>query len=315
MKFLKQYIAVVLLALMVVVSTTGCAQSLQEAGQSLSHTISQAGQKDNDYGSTQASGTVDIKMLDIGQGDAILIKVGDEYSMIDTGDVDHRDSLVAQLQEEGVTHLKRVIITHPHADHMGGFLAVAKAIPIDEVYDDGIVVQNRLFKSYSKIIKDKKIKHEILKRGDSIDFGNGAILSVLAPFGDDQHTDAERSKDLNNYSIVGKFTFGSFSMLFTGDMEKEEESRLIKEENSKLFSRVLKVAHHGSRYTTSSKLIRSVKPEAALISCGQGNSYGHPGQETLDRLGKENVTIYRTDTQGRISIHTDGKTWKISSEK
>lgn len=307
MTFLKNYIRIFLLFLVTLVFTAGCGlQSLPGLGQNLGQGTS--------YGTSQATGTVDIKMLDIGQGDAILIKVGQEYSMIDTGDIDHREAIVAQLKKEGVTHLKRVIITHPHADHVGGFLAIAKAIPIDEVYDDGVVVQNRLFKSYSKIIKDKGIKHTVLKRGDKIDFGNGANFDVLAPFGDDNRTDTERSKDLNNYSIVGKFTFGSFSMLFTGDMEKEEEARLIKEDNSKLFARVLKVAHHGSRYTTSSKFIRSVKPEAALISCGQGNSYGHPGQETLDRLKKENVTVYRTDTQGRISIHTDGKTWKISSE-
>ncbi len=316
MHIYKKYLALILVVLMALLTMTGCgAQSVGQKAQTLGQTIDQATSQENQYGNKEAQGKLSVRMLDIGQGDAILIKVGDEYSMIDTGDVDHREAIVAQLKQEGVSHLKRVIITHPHADHMGGFVAIAKAIPVDEIYDDGIVVQNRVFKNYSQVIKDKGIKHTVLQRGDSIDFGNGAVFTVLAPFPDNTKTDAQKSKDLNNYSIVGKLTFGKFSMLFTGDMEKEEEAQLIQADNSKLFSRILKVAHHGSKYTTSSKFIRSVKPEAAFISCGLGNSYGHPGQETLDRLSKENIPVYITDRNGWIQVDTDGQSWQISKEK
>ena len=159
MHIYKKYLALILVVLMALLTMTGCgAQSVGQKAQTLGQTIDQATSQENQYGNKEAQGKLSVRMLDIGQGDAILIKVGDEYSMIDTGDVDHREAIVAQLKQEGVSHLKRVIITHPHADHMGGFAAIAKAIPVDEIYDDGIVVQNRVFKNYSQVIKDKELK-------------------------------------------------------------------------------------------------------------------------------------------------------------
>jgi len=265
----------------------------------------------------EASGTVDIYMLDIGQGDAILLKVGNAYHMIDTGDVAHRDNLVAQLKKMGISKLDSVMISHPHADHLGGFLALAKNFDIGMVYDDGVAVGSSTYKTYIKTLEKKKIPHKSLVRGDRVDYGNGLIFSVLAPWKEDLETtsDADKKKHLNDFSIVGKLTFGKFSMLLTGDAEKDEEGKLIKQDNSKLFARVLKVAHHGSPYTTSKDFIRSVKPESALISVGLHNDYGHPGKATLDRLQAEGVDVYRTDTMGRIHLVTDGDSWKITTER
>ena len=315
----KSYALVLSFLLSFLLALTGCsAQAVNQAADHLQTAVlnqtSSIGHSDNDYGKTQAKGNVTIDMLDIGQGDAILIRVGDEYSLIDTGDVVQRENIVAQLKQEGVRSLKRIIITHPHADHMGGFYAIAKAIPVERVYDNGIDANNGMFTTYLKWIDKKNIQRISVKRGDTIDFGNGASFAVLAPFEDDK-SDATKLKDLNNYSIVGKFSFGKFSMLFAGDAEGPEENRLIKEENSKLFARVLKVGHHGSNHSTSKKWIRSIKPESALISVGVNNDYGHPGGETLKRLEAEDVAVYRTDKQGRIRIQTDGKTWNISTER
>ena len=267
-----------------------------------------------DTNRTTPEGHVDIYMLDIGQGDAILLKVDDEYSMIDTGDIEHRDNIVAQLKAMGVERLKNVIITHPHADHMGGFLGIAKAIPIEHVYDDGIAVDNNMYKTYEKWIAKKQIAHSTLKKGDTIDFGHGAVFIVYAPW-DDVLTSKGGKPDLNNNSIVGKLVFGKFSMLFTGDAEIQEEKRLIKEQNSKLFARILKVGHHGSRTSSTDDLLKSVKPESALISCGLYNKYGHPHDVTLRRLKDLDIAIYRTDTMGRIHISTDGNEWQISTER
>lgn len=287
---------------------TGCSQA------DVTKAVQQAASYSIDTKQTNAEGHADIYMLDIGQGDAILLKIGDEYSMIDTGDIEHRENIVAQLKTMGVTKLKNVIITHPHADHMGGFLAITKAFPIEHIYDDGIDVDNNMYKTYERWIEKNKIPRSTLKQGDVVDFGHGAVFVVYAPW-EDRMMDKNGSLDLNNNSIVGKFIFGKFSMLFTGDAEVQEEKRLIKEQNSKLFARVLKVGHHGSRTSSSEDFLKSVKPESALISSGLYNKYGHPHDATLRRLQEDNIAIYRTDTMGRIHISTDGNEWQISTER
>ena len=158
-----QQILVLLIALLVpLFAIAGCSsRDVSKAASAVSSSV-QSGYS-IDTNQTTADGRVDIYMLDIGQGDAILIKVGDEYSMIDTGDIEHRENIVGQLQNIGVTKLKNVIITHPHADHMGGFLAIAKAMPIEHVYDDGISVDNNMYKTYEKWIEKKNIQRTTLK--------------------------------------------------------------------------------------------------------------------------------------------------------
>ena len=312
MRFIFRWLSIAFMVLVTLVSLTACSP------QNVSQTIGSATSKITGTTSSDGvSGTLDVYMLDIGQGDAILLQVGDSYHLIDTGDVDQRDTIVAQLKHMNIKKLDTIIITHPHADHMGGFLALAKNFEIGTVYDDGVSVNSNTYKSYSKWIESHHIKHLVLTRGDTVDFGHGAVFSVLAPWKDDLDavSDKQKKKDLNDYSIVGRLTFGKFSMLFTGDMEKNEEAKLIKNDNTKLSSRILKVAHHGSPYTTSKDFIRSVRPEAALISVGLHNDYHHPGEATLKRLQAENVSIYRTDTMGRIHIATDGQSWKITTER
>ena len=303
-----QRILLCLIALLVPLFVlAGCSNS--DVSKAATQAVSASSNYSIDTKQTNAEGHVDIYMLDIGQGDAILLKVGDEYSMIDTGDIEHRENIVAQLHNLGVTKLKNVIITHPHADHMGGFLAIAKAMPIEHVYDDGISVDNNMYKTYEKWIEKKNIQRTTLKKGGTVDFGHGAVFVVYAPW-DDILVDKKGQPDLNNNSIVGKFIFGKFSMLFTGDAELQEEQRLIKEQNSKLFARILKVGHHGSRTSSSEDFLKSVKPESALISCGLYNKYGHPHDVTLRYLNEHNIAIYRTDTMGRIHISTDGNEWQ-----
>ncbi len=305
MKQYRNYIYILLMLLVTLFSFSGCSINdlPQAVGQTRSNTVS-----------TTPVGQLDVYMLDIGQGDAVLLKVGNEYSMIDTGDIEHRENILSQLKSLGVTKIKNIIITHPHADHMGGFYAIAKEIPIENVYDDGVTVDNNMFKTYEKVIAKYKIKQQVLKKGDVLDFGNGAIFTVYAPW-DEIIKDKKGEPDLNNNSIVGKLEFGKFSMLFTGDAEPTEEKCLITEANSKLFARVLKVAHHGSNKSSSEDFIKSVKPESALISVGMHNTYNHPGQYTLERLNAQNVEIYRTDTMGRIHIETNGEIWHISTER
>lgn len=262
------------------------------------------------------NGSLDVMTLDIGQGDAHLIKVGDNYTLIDTGDVDHRDSIVAQLKALHVTTLKNVIITHPHSDHLGGFVAIANAgIKIEHVYDNGMDYSSSVYRTYVKTVNRLKIPRDALFKGAVLDLGNGATFTVYAPWKDGYLTDKKGQPDPNNNSIVGKLVFGKFSMLFTGDASRDEENRLIKEENTKLSSRILKVGHHGSGSSSQTDFLRSVRPEIGVISEALHNDYGHPNPQTMKRLAAEHITVYQTATQGRITIHTDGSTWNVTTEK
>ena len=142
-------------------------------------------------------------------------------------------------------------------------------------------------------LKKIKIKRSTLRSGDVVDFGHGAVFVVYAPW-TEVLTDKKGEPDLNNNSIVGKLIFGKFSMLFTGDAELQEEKKLVKEQNSKLFARVLKVGHHGSRTSSSEDFLKSIRPESALISNGMYNKYGILTNVTLRRLQETILPIYRT---------------------
>lgn len=322
-KFWAKYLAIVFAFLVSFFTLTGCsAASGTTIGDSFNKILETGSNiignsSSNSGGSSSAvSGTLDVYTLDIGQGDAHLIKVGDEYTLIDTGDVDHRDSLVAQLKKYNVKSLKNVIITHPHSDHLGGFHALIDAgIPIEHVYDNGMKYKTSVYNTYAKDTDKKNLKRIGLYKGMTVDLGKDAQFVVYAPEEGQYIMDKKGQPDPNDNSIVGKLVFGKFSMLFTGDASRAEENKLIKEENTKLFSRILKVGHHGSASSSQKDFIRSVRPEKAVISVGLHNDYGHPTREALDRLAAENVMVYTTARQGTIRIHTDGNTWQVTTER
>lgn len=322
-KFWAKYLAIVFAFLVSFFALTGCsAASGTTIGDSFNKILETGSNiignsSSNSGGSSSAvSGTLDVYTLDIGQGDAHLIKVGDEYTLIDTGDVDHRDSLVAQLKKYNVKSLKNVIITHPHSDHLGGFHALIDAgIPIEHVYDNGMKYKTSVYNTYAKDTDKKNLKRIGLYKGMTVDLGKDAQFVVYAPEEGQYIMDKKGQPDPNDNSIVGKLVFGKFSMLFTGDASRAEENRLIKEENTKLFSRILKVGHHGSASSSQKDFIRSVRPEKAVISVGLHKDYGHPTREALDRLAAENVMVYTTARQGTIRIHTDGNTWQVTTER
>lgn len=263
---------------------------------------------------TVPKGTMDIYVLDIGQGDAILVKVGDSFTLIDSGDVEHRPEIVRLLRKYGVHSLKNVIITHPHADHLGGFLWVSKEFPVEHVYDNGYAIGSSTFTTYRKQIERKKIPHSILRAGDTIDLGNGAIFEVYAPW-DTMMTDHSGKQHVNNNSIVGKLIFGTFSMMMTGDAEKEEEAKIVNNNRGKLDSTILKVGHHGSKTASSEVFLDTVHGKVALISCGLHNEYGHPSKQTIDRLEKRGYSWYATGTSGTLHVHSNGTDYTIGKER
>ena len=277
-----------------------------------------------------------ISMLDVGEGDAILIQTGKQTILIDTSDTDERGLLVHELEKFSVTKIDKLILTHPHADHIGNAKVLInpndkeisanpylKKISVAEVYDNGIGSNSPLYKSYIEAIDAKGIVYKNLTSGDKLDFGNGVEFKVFYPT--KEIVDAVkggRNSDANNESIVGALTYGDFSMLFPGDAESPTESYLVEHNAKDLECDVLKAGRHG-RYTASSeKFLDAVKPSCVLISCGaeepNRNTHGYPHLEPLQRYlehGVDEKNIFCTRWNGTITITSDGKGFSVEPEK
>lgn len=261
---------------------------------------------------TNSNDEVKIEVLDIGQGDASLIYTKDEVIMIDTGDVDERDRLEKLLKERNISTIDKLIITHPHADHIGGAYVVFKNVNVKDVYDNGDTTTSKTYQTYLKNIKQKNIAYHQLKAGDTVDFGDGVSFKVFSP----TEKMIKNDDDLNNNSIVGQLRYKDFTMLFTGDSEREAEQNMVKSYGNELQSDVLKSPHHGSRTSSSDDYLKTVKAKDVIISLAADNEYGHPHKQTLDRYKKYNMNVYRTDQDGTITITTDGSDdYTISKEK
>lgn len=273
----------------------------------------------------KVSDDLKVTMLNVGQGDAILIQSKSQNILIDTSDTDERDKLVSELDKVGVYNFDKIILTHPHADHIGGIEKILRdeKFTVKEVYDNGIASTSKLYLNYMKDIKaNKNIKHKTLKAGDNLDFGDGVNFEVIFP---DQKlvktvNNGSQKSDPNNESIVGRLVYKDFSMLFTGDAEKVVEEQII---NKNISSRILKSGHHGSKTGSSKDFLAKVNPEYVLISAGEptdkrgGNTYGHPHVEALERYIKAGIStknILWTWENGTITVTTDGKNISVKSE-
>lgn len=253
-----------------------------------------------------------VRMLDIGQGDACLLEKDGKFVLIDSGDIEHRDAIVALLKKYKVKSLSKVVITHPHADHLGGMQAIFKNFKVEAIYDDGMPSGTASYKNYLKATQANKIPYKALKAGDALTFFDGVTYKVIGPV--TVIKDQKGNSDFNNNSIVGRLSYGNFSMMFTGDAEKEEEASILANKGT-LKSDVLKVGHHGSRTSTSPEFLKAVAPKEAFISCGLNNDYGHPHKTTVAKLEKAKVHIYRTDRDGTLTLTTTGDGYKITKER
>ena len=282
-------------------------------------------------------GNLKISVLNVGQGDAILIQTGKQTILIDTSDTDERDLLVNELEKLSVTKIDKLILTHPHADHIGNAKVLInpsakeikanpylEKISVAEVYDNGVASSSPLYKSYTKAIETKGIVHQSLKVGDVLDFGGNVKFTVLYPTSDVVAAiNGGQKSDPNNESIVGRLTYKKFSMMFTGDAEKPVESAIWADNDAKnLKCDILKAGHHGSYTASTENFVKTVAPSCVLISCGpdeeRRNTYGHPHLEPLQNYlaqGIDKQNILCTRWNGTITVTSDGKDFSVQPEK
>ncbi|MGI9067491.1 MAG: ComEC/Rec2 family competence protein [Pyrinomonadaceae bacterium] len=284
-----------------------------------------------------------VHVLDVGpvNGDSILIIVPNGKTvLIDAGDTGKGKVVLEALKRYNVQQLDYFVATHPHPDHIGGADEVIKSIKVLNVIDNGqgpdvpasFAAQSKpaagaasgkkpaakkpdrssaitkFYDEYKEAVDQSGAHYEKAEAGKKYDIGGGARLTILAPieplFTRDQIKTGGNLPNAN--SIVMRLDYGDFSMLLPGDAEEQTEHRMLTKDLN-LNARILKVAHHGSKYATSQDFLARVKPEVAIISCGEWNRYGHPSQVVLDRLRASNVKLYRTDLHGEIAITTKGK--------
>lgn len=253
-----------------------------------------------------------IHMLDVGQGDSLLIITPENKSvLIDAGLARAGDKVVQALAKYNITQIDLAVASHPHADHIGGMPKVLNAIKVKRFLDSGQEHPTQTYERLLTTVKDKIGSLIIARTGKNFDLDSGIRLEVLGP--SEPLLENVSGSDENANSVIIKLTYGNFKMLFTGDSEDETEERLLSR-NVDLSAQVLKVAHHGSNYATTEKFLDKVKPEVGIISCGEDNDYGHPAPNTLDRLKSANVKVYRTDLEGEITITSDGNNYNVTTE-
>ena len=247
-----------------------------------------------------------VRFLDVGQGDSILLESGDEFVLIDAGERDYGDEVLAYIESCGADELAYMIATHPHSDHIGGLRTVLDGIDVEHFISAETDCETYTWLKVLRAVDQQKIPSVEARAGSTYFFGN-ASFTILAPLYD-------YDEDYNNASIVIKVTCGFISFLLTGDAERKSEYDML-DAGENLSADVLKCGHHGSSSSSSDKLLKAVNPSFAVVSCGRGNDYGHPHRETVRKLKALGCPMLRTDEMGAVTAYTDGVTLSFSSEK
>lgn len=252
--------------------------------------------------SVSYDGELAVHFLDVGQGDSTFIELpDDECMLIDAATSDYGNTITEKIEQYGYSKIDYLVATHPHADHIGGMTQIVEHFDIGEIYMPKVSTDTKTFESLLQAVSDKNMKINTAGAGKVIFSDSSLEMKFLSP-------EADVSYDgLNNYSAVLKITYGENAFLFTGDAETDAEELVLDTYYNELDCDVLKVGHHGSETSSSAEFLNAVTPDYAVISCGVNNSYGHPHKEALSRLEDIGAEIYRTDTQGTVTITCDGK--------
>lgn len=242
-----------------------------------------------------------VAFLNVGQGDSIFIESPTGVQVIvDGGPAKNLMKEIPHVLPFYDRHIDMIVVTNPDKDHYEGFIGFLKKYSVDVVLEPGTTNPSDTYATLESEIKNRNIPKVIALRGQVVDLGGGAYLEIIFPDRDISGLGA------NDGSLVMRLVYGDTSVMLQGDSTAKIEEYLVTL-GGNLDSNILKTGHHGSKTSTTESYVEAVSPEWAIISAGNGNSYGHPHQETLDTLNKEKVKILGTYDLGRIVFESDGK--------
>ncbi len=242
-----------------------------------------------------------VHFLDVGQGLSILVQSGGQNLLYDGGDRSASSFVVSYLKKQNVETIDYLIASHYDSDHISGLVGCLNAFETKQVIGPDYQQDSSIYRSFQKAVSKEGLRIRHPKPGNSYSFGTGSF-TILAP--------EEIGSNDNDNSIVIRLENGDSSFLFTGDAEADSEKTMC-QSDLELECDVLCLGHHGSATATSWDFLRETVPEYAVISCGTGNSYGHPHKDTMDKLQDMEIPVFRTDLQGTVIAVSDGEdiTW------
>ena len=243
------------------------------------------------------SGKLTVHYIDVGQGDATLITCGEDAMLIDAGDNNKGTALQSYLLSQDITELDYVVGTHPDADHIGGLDVVITKFDCGTILLTGEEKDTKTYDDVVSAIEYRGYKKNLPSPGDTFPLGD-ASFTILAPLFENE--------DSNDNSIALLLTYGDTRFYFEGDAGEEEEEQILSSK-ADVGADVYKIGHHGSKTSTTDAMLDAVNPACAVISAGEGNRYGHPHAEVLNKLRSAGIKTFRTDEQGTVVAVSDGK--------
>jgi competence protein ComEC len=253
---------------------------------------------------------LDVVVLDVGQGDAMFLEFPNGRTMlVDGGNrapgVDAgRQVILPFLRSRGITHLDVLIASHPHSDHIGGLVSVLETTPVGHYLDSGQHHDSWTARRIRELLKDRGVAYAELAAGDSLAGLGGVGAVVLHPTAPFVSRSAGAPQGVNNGSVVLVLDYAGRRILLTGDVEGEADDALIRW-GPRIQSDILKAAHHGSRTSSSQAFLEASRPEVVIVSCGEGNAFGHPSPGVLGRYLGLGIEVHRTDRHGAVVVRMD----------
>jgi competence protein ComEC len=256
-----------------------------------------------------------VTFLDVGQGDSIVIQTpGGHTLVIDTGrrtpdDDMGRRVVLPFLRAQGVHHLSALLLTHPDDDHIGGAVTLLERLSVGRLLLSPLPSNTPNYLETLDAARRNRVPVTTLARGQTLDFRDGVVADVLHPAVSgpppSEHPD-------NNASLVLRLRYEKVSILLTGDAEREAEEEMVRSKRE-MASGLLKLGHHGSLTSSTERFLDAVRPQAAIVSAGRNNSFGHPHPDVLARLAARQIHVFRTDKHGTITVTSDGRTLRVTT--
>lgn len=261
--------------------------------------------------SVVSGGDMEVHVIDVGQGDCVLVRGGGANILIDAGENGMGTRVVSYLEKQGVYEIDLAVCTHPHSDHIGGMDQVIAAVETDAVLmpeiPDSIYPTTATYMQLLDAMDKRGLRATYARVGDSMTFGDMTMTVLFAGSGSPED-------GYNDYSLMLRFECGGMSYLCGGDLSSKYEQKVI-ESGAQVRSTLFKASHHGSADSNSEEFLDAVSPEQVFICCGAYNDYGHPHDTMLKRLRDRNISYMRTDISGSIVYKWDGEKLCVESQK